>query len=45
MMKCHQDRHMIIEFALMAAIAAAGIVGTIVLTVRDGYGRVPARRA
>lgn len=30
---------------LLATIAAAGIVGSIVTVARDGYRRVPTRRA
>jgi len=36
---------MIIEFIILGALAAAAVVGAIVTTVRDGYGRVPTRRA
>jgi len=36
---------MIIEFVIISALAVAGIVGAVVVTVRDGYGRVPTRRA
>lgn len=31
--------------ASIAAAAAASIVGTFVVTARDGYGRIPTRRA
>ena len=36
---------MIIEFIIIGALAVAGIVGAVVITVRDGYGRIPTRRA
>jgi hypothetical protein len=36
---------MIIEFVIISALAVAGIVGAVVTTARDGYGRVPTRRA
>ena len=36
---------MIIQFTILAIAAAASIVGSIVLVARDGYHRVPARRA
>jgi len=36
---------MIIEFTAIAVLAAAAIVGSIVTVVRDGYRRVPTRRA
>ena len=36
---------MIIEFIILGALAAAAVVGAIVTTVRDGYRRVPTRRA
>ncbi len=36
---------MIFEFIIIGALAVAGIVGAIVVTVRDGYGRIPTRRA
>ena len=36
---------MIIQFILLGIAAAAGVVGSIVLVARDGYRRVPARRA
>jgi hypothetical protein len=36
---------MIIEFIVIGALAVAGIVGAVVTTARDGYGRVPTRRA
>ena len=37
--------HMIIEFVILGALAAAAVVGAIVTTLRDGYRRVPTRRA
>lgn len=36
---------MIIELIIISALAVAGIVGAVVVTARDGYGRVPTRRA
>jgi hypothetical protein len=30
---------------LLAALAVAGAIGTVVVTVRDGYRRIPTRRA
>jgi len=36
---------MIIEFVILGALAAAAVVGAIVTTLRDGYRRVPTRRA
>jgi hypothetical protein len=36
---------MIIQFTLLALAAAAGAVGSIVLVMKDGYRRVPTRRA
>jgi hypothetical protein len=36
---------MIIEFIIIGALAVAGIVGAVVVTVRDGYGRIPTRSA
>ena len=36
---------MIIEFAIVVgALSAAAIVGSIVVTARDGYRRIPTRR-
>jgi hypothetical protein len=35
---------MIIEFSIIAAFAAAAVVGSIVVTVRDGYGQIPTHR-
>ncbi|MCU1425681.1 MAG: hypothetical protein JWM51_1972 [Microbacteriaceae bacterium] len=35
---------MIIEFSIIAALAVAAVVGSIVTTVRDGYGQVPSHR-
>jgi len=32
------------DLILMAAVAVAGIAGTVLLVVRDGYHRVPTRR-
>jgi hypothetical protein len=29
----------------LAALAMAAVIGTIVVTVRDGYRRIPTRRA
>jgi hypothetical protein len=29
----------------LAALATAAVIGTIVVTVRDGYRRIPTRRA
>ena len=37
--------HMIIEFVILGALAAAAVVGAIVVTIRDGYRREPSRRA
>lgn len=36
---------MIIEIVLISALSVAAIVGAVVVTVRDGYGRIPTRRA
>lgn len=36
---------MIIEFAAVGALAILGIIGTIVMTAKDGYRRIPTRRA
>jgi hypothetical protein len=36
---------MIIQFTILAIAAAAGVAGSIVLVARDGYRRVPTRRA
>jgi hypothetical protein len=36
---------MIIEFVILGALAATAVVGAIVTTIRDGYRRVPTRRA
>ena len=36
---------MIIEFVILGALAAAAVVGAIVVTIRDGYRREPSRRA
>lgn len=36
---------MSIDLLLLAALSVAGIVGSIVLVARDGYRRVPTRRA
>ncbi len=34
-----------LELALIAAFTIPAVIGTIVLAVRDGYRRVPSRRA
>jgi hypothetical protein len=36
---------MIIEFAIIAALSLSAIVGSVLVTVRDGYRRVPSTRA
>jgi hypothetical protein len=36
---------MTITLITLAALAMAGIIGSIVLVARDGYRRVPTRRA
>jgi hypothetical protein len=36
---------MFIEFALIAALAVFGAIGSIVVVARDGYRRIPTRRA
>jgi len=36
---------MFIEFALIAALSVSAVIGSIVLVARDGYRRVPTRRA
>jgi len=36
---------MIIEFAVIGALSIAAIIGAVVETARDGYRRVPTRRA
>jgi hypothetical protein len=36
---------MIIQFTILALAAAAGVVGSIVLVAKDGYRRIPSRRA
>jgi hypothetical protein len=36
---------MLIEIALIAALSVAGIIGAVIITLRDGYRRVPTRRA
>jgi len=36
---------MSIDLFVIAALSVAGILGSIVLVVRDGYRRVPTRRA
>lgn len=36
---------MTITFLILAALAVAGIIGSVVLVARDGYRRVPTRRA
>jgi len=36
---------MFIEFAIIAALAVAGAIGSIVVVTRDGYRRIPTRRA
>lgn len=36
---------MIIEFAAVGVLAILGIIGTIVMTAKDGYRRIPTRRA
>ncbi|MET4580595.1 hypothetical protein ABIE21_000085 [Conyzicola nivalis] len=36
---------MIIEFAVIGALSIAAIIGAVVVTARDGYRRVPTRRA
>lgn len=36
---------MFIEFIVISALAVAGIIGAVVTTARDGYRRVPTRRA
>jgi hypothetical protein len=40
-----KERPMIIEFTLIAALAVSGIIGAVVVTARDGYRRIPTRRA
>jgi hypothetical protein len=35
---------MIIEFSIIAALALAGVVGSIVTTARDGYRQLPSHR-
>jgi len=36
---------MFIEFTLIAALSVSAVIGSIVLVARDGYRRVPTRRA
>lgn len=36
---------MIIEFIAIGALSVAAIVGAVVVTARDGYRRIPTRRA
>jgi len=36
---------MFIEFALIAALAVVAAIGSIVVVARDGYRRIPTRRA
>jgi len=36
---------MIIEFAVIGALSIAAIIGAVIVTARDGYRRVPTRRA
>jgi hypothetical protein len=36
---------MIIEFIIIGALALSAVVGSVIVTARDGYHRVPTRRA
>jgi hypothetical protein len=36
---------MTIDLVVIAALSIAAVIGTIVLVARDGYRRVPTRRA
>lgn len=36
---------MTIDLILLAALAVAGIVGSVLAVTRDGYRRIPARRS
>jgi hypothetical protein len=36
---------MFVEFIIIAALAAVAAVGSVVVVARDGYRRVPTRRA
>jgi hypothetical protein len=36
---------MYIEFIVIAALAASGIVASVIVTARDGYHRIPTHRA
>ena len=35
---------MTFELILIAAITASAVIGSLVLALRDGYGRIPTRR-
>jgi hypothetical protein len=35
---------MTFELILIAAITAPAVIGSLVLALRDGYGRIPTRR-
>ncbi len=35
---------MTFELILIAAIAVPAVIGSLVLALRDGYGRIPTRR-
>jgi hypothetical protein len=36
---------MIFEYIVIAALSLSAVVGSVIVTARDGYRRVPTRRA